>query len=199
MTAHYLAVTVGQLGPGKTALVHSAAGGVGQMLCQVARLKGARVIGSVSDLAKAGAAKAAGAETVLSYLSAGFADQAKAASGGGVDVVFDAVGLETFETSLAVLKRRGLLALFGEASGLVPPFDVRALANHGSLMLTRTGLKDFMATPEEYRWRAGEVLDWLAAGKLKLREVTKFPLAQAAAAHAALEGRRTTGKLILLP
>lgn len=199
-TAHYLAVSVGRLAPGMSCLVHSAAGGVGLMLCQMARLLGARVIGSVSDLAKAPAAVAAGAGPVLGYLAEDFSQAVKDANDGeGVDVVFDAVGLQTFEKSLAALKRRGLLALYGEASGLVPPFDVRTLANHGSVLLTRTGLKDFIATPEEYRQRTGELLSWLAGGKVKLQSVTRYPLAEAAEAHLALESRRTTGKIILIP
>jgi len=200
MTAHYLAFSVGQLGPGKSCLVHSASGGVGLLLCQMAAMRGARVIGSLSDLAKSAPAEAAGADPVLSYLAEDFVDRVKAQIDGvGVDVVYDAVGLQTFEKSLAVLKRRGLLALYGEASGLVPPFDVRTLADHGSLMLTRTGLKDFMATPEEYRMRAGDVLAWLADGQLKLHAVTRFPLGQAAEAHRALESRRTSGKILLIP
>jgi NADPH2:quinone reductase len=200
MTAHYLAFSVGQLGPGKSCLVHSASGGVGLLLCQMATMRGARVIGSLSDLAKGAAAQAAGADPVLSYLAEDFVERVKAETdGAGVDVVYDAVGLQTFEKSLAVLKRRGLLALYGEASGLVPPFDVRALANHGSLMLTRTGLKDFMTTPEEYRMRAGDVLAWLADDQLKLHAVASFPLSQAAEAHRALESRRTSGKILLIP
>jgi NADPH2:quinone reductase len=200
LTAHYLATSTYPLKPGESCLVHSAAGGVGTLLCQIAKRRGARVIGAVSTDAKAAAAAAAGADHVVVYGRTDVAAEARRLTdGAGVDVVYDAVGLATYEESLRALRRRGCLALYGEASGLVPPLDVRVLLRHGSLYLTRTGLDSYTATPEEYRARADELFGWLAEGSLRCDVFKSYPLADAAAAHSALESRATTGKLMIMP
>lgn len=198
-TAHHLARSTYPLRRGKVCLVHSAAGGVGLLLCQIAKLLGAQVIGVVSTPAKAQAAQAAGADYVILYGQDIAAEARRLTSGRGVDVVYDAVGKETFEQSLKSLRPRGLLVLYGEASGLVPPFDPRELLFKGSLYLTRTGLNHYMANRVEFRRRTSEVLRWVADGKLTQRIGGRFPLAEAARAHATIESRGTVGKILLLP
>ncbi len=200
MTAHYLACSTHALAPGESCVIHSAAGGVGLLLTRIAKMRGATVIAAVSTAAKAEVAAGNGADHVAIYGNSDLVDLAKRATGGrGVDVVYDAVGLDTFEQSLACLRPRGLLALYGEASGLVPPLDVRKLLMAGSVYLTRTGLNAYAATPEEQRQRGDDVLRWLAAGELKPRIDSTFALADAAQAHRAIEGRGTIGKILLLP
>jgi NADPH2:quinone reductase len=200
MTAHYLGCSTYPLKAGEACVVHSAAGGVGLHLTRVAKMRGATVIAAVSTKQKADIAKANGADHVAVYADDNLIDTAKRVTGGrGVDVVYDAVGKDTFEQSLKCLRPRGLLALYGEASGVVPPLDVRQLMTAGSVYLTRTGLNAYAATPEERRQRGDDVLRWLAEGKLEARIDSAFPLEEAAAAHRALEGRGTIGKVLLLP
>lgn len=200
MTAHYLACSTYPLEPGATCLVHSAAGGVGLLLTQIAKLRGAAVIAAVSTRAKAEVAAANGADHVAVYANGDLVDMAKRVTGGrGVDVVYDAVGKDTFEQSLACLRPRGLLALYGEASGLVPPLDVRQLLTAGSVYLTRTGLGAYSATPQERQQRGDQVLRWLEQGALKTRIHSTFGLEDAAQAHRAIESRGTIGKILLLP
>jgi NADPH2:quinone reductase len=200
MTAHYLALTTCPLRAGRTCLVHAAAGGVGLLLCQIAHRQGARVIATVSTEAKALLAREAGADEVILYTREDFeAETRRLTSGRGVEVVYDGVGHATFAKSLACLAPRGLLVLFGQASGPVPPFDPAVLSQKGSLFLTRPTLLHYVATRDELLERAGDVLGWIADGRLKLRIDREYPLAEAAAAHRALEGRETTGKLLLIP
>jgi NADPH2:quinone reductase len=198
MTAHYLAHGVRTTRPGDTALVHAAAGGVGLLLVETLKRLGARVVGTCSTPAKAALAREAGADAVVLYGQEDFAKAAREATDGrGVDVVYDSVGRDTFEKSLASLRPRGLLVLFGQSSGGVPPFDLGRLNALGSLFVTRPSLAHYTATREELELRAGEVLASIAAGRLRVRIGARFPLAEARAAHEALEGRRTTGKVIL--
>jgi NADPH2:quinone reductase len=200
MTAHYLVDGAFHLGPGQTCLVHAAAGGVGLLLCQMAKAKGARVIGTVSSEEKAALARGAGADEVILYTKADFEVETKRLTGGaGCEVVYDSVGLTTFEKSLNVLKPRGTLVLFGQSSGPVPPFNPGVLAQKGSLFLTRPTLFHYVADRPSLEWRAGEVLSAAASGRLSVRIGATFPLVEAAEAHRALEGRRTTGKVLLLP
>jgi NADPH:quinone reductase len=200
LTAHYLATSTYPLKSGDTCIVHSAAGGTGALLCQVAKLRGARVIGVVSTEAKAEIARAAGADHVIIYSQTDFATEARRLTDGqGVDVVYDAVGLDTYVQSMNALRRRGCLALYGEASGLVPPLDVRMLVMRGSLYLTRTGLDSYTASREEYLARTTELFGWMAEGKLRSQVFKTYPLADAAAAHIAIESRGTTGKLLIMP
>ena len=200
MTAHYLACSTHALAPGESCVIHSAAGGVGLLLTRIAKIRGAIVIAAVSTKAKAEAAASNGADHVVVYADGDLVDVAKRVTGGrGVDVVYDAVGKDTFEQSLACLRPRGLLALYGEASGLVPPLDVRQLLMAGSVYLTRTGLNAYAATPQERRQRGDDVLRWLAAGELTPRIDSTFALEDAAQAHRAIEGRGTIGKVLLLP
>ncbi|HEX4962337.1 MAG TPA: quinone oxidoreductase [Thermoanaerobaculia bacterium] len=200
MTAHYLACSTYALKEGDVCLVHAAAGGVGQLLCQVAKLRGARVLGTVSTAEKGEIARAAGADEVILYSQVDFAAEARRLTGGhGVQVVYDGVGKDTFDKSLDSLARRGTMVLFGQSSGPVPPFDAGILNTKGSLYLTRPSLFHYMATVEELQRRAEDVLGWIAAGQLKLAIDRELPLAEAAEAHRALEGRRTTGKVLLVP
>jgi NADPH2:quinone reductase len=201
MTAHYLVNSTWELKAGQTALVHAAAGGMGQLLTRLAKAKGARVIGTTSSAAKERIAREAGADEVIRYTEVeDVAAAVRALTGGrGVDVVYDGVGKDTFEASLGSLRKRGLLALFGGASGQVPPFDPQRLNGAGSLFLTRPTLKDYIATREELEWRAGEILGAVADGSLQINVGARFPLAQAGDAHTALAGRGTTGKLLLIP
>lgn len=200
MTAHYLVTSTYPLKGGEAALVHAAAGGVGLLLIQMAKRTGARVFGTVSTQEKAGLAREAGADEVIIYTEQDFQEEIKRATGGlGVQVVYDSVGKTTFIKSLDSLAPRGLLALFGQSSGPVPPFDAALLAQKGSLFLTRPSLAHYTTTREELLWRAGQVLEWIAAGQLKLRIGKRFPLAEAAEAHTQLEGRATTGKVLLIP
>ncbi len=198
MTAHYLAMSTFPLREGHAALVHAAAGGVGALLVQVAKLCGARVLGTASTK-HLGIARQAGADLVIDYTTTDFEDEVmRATDGRGVDVVYDSVGKTTFDKSLAVLARRGMLVLFGQSSGPVPPFDPARLARN-SFFLTRPSLAAYTATFDELNWRAGELFAWIAAGKLKVRIDREVPLRDAAAAHRALEARETTGKVLLIP
>jgi NADPH2:quinone reductase len=200
MTAHYLTHATYPLKSGDWCLVHAAAGGVGLLLCQMAKMRGARVIGTVSTEAKAKLARDAGAEEVILYTKQDFEAEVKRITGGaGVRVVYDSVGKTTFDKSLNCLALRGMLALYGQSSGPVAPLDPAVLNQKGSLFLTRPSLFHHVATREELLQRAGEVLGWIKAGKLKLRVDLTLPLAQAAEAHRQLEGRQTTGKVLLIP
>ncbi|MFQ5830911.1 MAG: quinone oxidoreductase [Candidatus Methylomirabilia bacterium] len=200
MTAHYLALATYPLKPGDTCLVHAAAGGVGLLLCQIAKMRGARVIGTVSTEAKAKLAREAGADEVILYTQQDFEAEVKRLTNGkGLNVVYESVGQTTFEKSLNCLAPRGYLALYGASSGPVPPVDPQILNTKGSLFLTRPSLVHHVATREELLQRAGEVLGWVAEGKLRLRIEHTYPLAGAGEAHKAMAGRQTTGKLLLLP
>ncbi len=198
MTAHYLTHSTYALKAGDTCLVHAAAGGAGGLTVQMARMLGARVFGTVSTEEKARIATEHGAHEAIVYTEQDFETEVKRLTGGrGVDVVYDSVGKTTFEKSLNCLRPRGMMVLFGQSSGPVPPFDAGILNAKGSLFLTRPTLLHYAMTPQELEWRAGDVLGWVASGKLKLRIDRTYPLAEAAAAHRDLEGRHTAGKLIL--
>ena len=201
MTAHYLVYTTYQLKQGETALVHAAAGGMGQLLVQMAKNLGARVIATVGSEEKAKLARAAGADEVINYTTQDFeAETKRMTDGKGVHVVYDGVGASTFDKGLNVLRPRGHMVLFGGASGPVPPVDpIKQLMQKGSLTLTRPSLIHYIATRQELEQRAGDVLNMIAAGKLKLRIEYVYKLEQAAQAHRDLEGRKTTGKLLLVP
>lgn len=200
MTAHYLARSTHPLRSGQTAVIHAAAGGVGLLLIQIAKMMGARTIGTVSTEEKAALARAAGADHVIRYDRDDFeAEVKRITEGEGVEVVYDSVGRATFEKSLKCLKHRGLLVLFGQSSGPVPPFDLNILGGRGSLYLTRPSLAHYSANEEELAWRAGDLFQWIDEGILKLRIERTFPLQDAAEAHRALEERKTTGKVLLLP
>jgi NADPH2:quinone reductase len=198
LTAHYLTHSTFPLKPGDTALVHAAAGGVGSVIVQVARIVGARVIATAGTDAKADLARQAGAHEVIVYTKQDFEAEVKRLTAGrGVDVVYDSVGRDTFEGSLNSLRPRGMLALFGFSSGLVPPFDPAVLGTKGSLFLTRPGLNQYMATRDELLSRMRDIFAWLANGTLKIRIGHVFPIADARRAHEELEARRTTGKVLL--
>ena len=198
MTAHYLTHSVYPLKSGDSCLVHAAAGGAGGLTVQMAKMLGARVFGTVSTEEKARVARENGVDEAILYTSQDFEAEVKRLTDGrGVDVVYDSVGKTTFEKSLNCLRPRGMLALFGQSGGPVPPFDPNILNGKGSLFLTRPSLGHYLLTRQELDWRAGDVLNWIAQGKLKLRIDRTFPLADAAAAHRELEGRRTAGKLLL--
>ena len=200
MTAHYLSHDTYPLKRGETALVHAAAGGVGLLLVQMAHNIGARVIATVSTEEKAKLARGAGADEVILYTQADFETETKRLTGGkGVDVVYDSVGKTTFEKGLNILRPRGMMVLFGGSSGAVPPFDLVALSQKGSLYVTRPTLVHYTATREELVARSGAVFGMMAAGKLKLRIEYAYPLVEAQRAHRDLEGRKTTGKLLLIP
>jgi NADPH2:quinone reductase len=200
MTAHYLTHSTFALKAGDTCLVHAAAGGTGQLLVQMAHRLGALVFGTVSTEAKAQIAREAGAADVILYKEQDFESEIRRLTGGrGVDVVYDSVGATTFAKSLNCLRPRGTLALFGQSSGAVPPFDPNILNAKGSLYLTRPSLSNYVLTREELLWRAGDVLGWVAANELKIRVDRAYPLAAAAQAQRDLESRRTAGKLILIP
>ncbi len=199
MTAHYLACSTYPLKAGDTCLVHAAAGGVGLLLTQIAKMRGARVLATVSTAAKAALSKEAGADETINYTKQDFeAEVKRLTSGRGVEVVYDSVGKTTFEKSLRSLARCGMLALFGQSSGPVPPFDPQVLSQGGSLYLTRPTLGDYIATREELLWRAGDVLGWIRDKRLTVRIDREFPLSEAAAAHRALESRGTSGKVLLV-
>ncbi|MEO6349950.1 MAG: quinone oxidoreductase [Candidatus Limnocylindrales bacterium] len=199
MTAHYLATSTFPLERGQTCLVHAAAGGVGLLLCQIAKRRGARVIGTVSTEEKAVLARQAGADDVIQYTRQDFvAEVQRLTSGAGVQVVYDSVGRTTFDGSLRSLARRGMLVLFGQSSGAVEPLDPQRLSAGGSLFLTRPSLFHYMATRDELLGRANDLFGWLRDGSLSVRIGAEFPLAQAADAHRALEGRQTSGKVMLL-
>ena len=198
MTAHYLTHSTFALKSGDTCLVHAAAGGAGGLIVQMAKMLGARVFGTVSTEAKARVAREHGADETILYTQQDFAVEVKRLTGGrGVDVVYDSVGLTTFDKSLSSLRPRGMMALFGQSSGSVPPVDPTILNTKGSLFLTRPSLGHYVLTREEVMWRAGDVLNWIDAGKLKLRIDKVYPLAGVAQAHRDLEGRHTAGKLVL--
>ncbi len=200
MTAHYLACSTYPLKPGDTCLVHAGAGGVGLLLTQVAKLRGARVITTVSTPEKAALSKAAGADEVVAYTTDDFEAAARhATDGAGVQVVYDSVGSTTYMKSLGSLAPRGMLVLFGQSSGVVPPLDPAILAQKGSLFLTRPTLGHYIASTDELRQRARDLFAWVADGTLRLRIEHDFPLKDAAEAHRALEGRQTTGKVLLIP
>lgn len=198
MTAHYLTRSTFPLKGGDTCLVHAAAGGAGLLIVQLAKAAGARVIGTVSTQAKADLALANGADHVIRYTAEDFEAVVKQLTGNrGVDVVYDSVGKTTFDKSLSCLRPRGMMVLFGQSSGPVPPVDPNILNPKGSLFLTRPSLAHYVLTRDELLWRSGEVLDAVASGRLRLRIDRTYPLAQAADAHRALESRATTGKLLL--
>jgi NADPH:quinone reductase len=200
LTAHYLATSTFPLGPASSCLVHSAAGGCGILLCQIAKIRGAEVIGAVSTAAKAEIARDAGADHVVIYAQEDFAAAVKRITGGrSVDVVYDAVGLDTYIGSMDSLRPRGMLALYGEASGLVPPIDPRELLFRKSLFLTRTGLDHYIVDRRELRARADEIFAWVVKGRLKQKIFATYRLEAAAEAHRALESRATAGKLLVIP
>lgn len=205
MTAHYLATSTYPVQPGDDVLLHAAAGGVGLLLTQLVTTRGGRVIATVSTDEKEALARGAGADVVIRYdqlgdLTAELPKLVKDATGGkGVAVVYDGVGKTTFDASLASLKPRGMMVLFGGSSGQVPPFDIQRLNSGGSLFLTRPTLNYYTATREELLWRASELFEAVQVGTLDVRIGARFALADAAEAHRALEGRTTTGKVILLP
>src|SRR5216110_1133058 len=200
MTAHYLACTTYPLKAGDTCLVHAAAGGVGLLLCQIASRRGARVIGTVSTREKAALAREAGARDVILYTEQDFEAEVKRLTNGlGLQVVYDSVGKTTFEKGLNCLTRRGMMVLYGQSSGPIASFDPQVLSQKGSLFLTRPTLAHYVATRAELVARAGEVLSWVKSGTLKVRIEHEFSLAETAEAHRALEARKTTGKLLLIP
>jgi NADPH2:quinone reductase len=194
MTAHYLSQSTYPIAAGDRCLIHAAAGGVGLLLCQMAKRAGATVFGTVSTEEKAELARAAGADEVILYTKTDFAEVAT-----HMNVVYDSVGRDTFDRSLTCLAPRGTLVLFGQSSGAVEPFDPQRLNQGGSLYLTRPSLFHYIASRDELVARAGDVLGWIASGELRLRIGAEYPLAEAAEAHRALEGRRTTGKVMLVP
>jgi len=200
LTAHYLATSTFPLSREHRALVHAAAGGVGLLLCQIAKKRGALVIGTASTPEKRQLARNAGADEVIDYTTQDFAAETKRiTSGKGVNVVYDSVGKTTFDKSLDCLVHRGLMALFGASSGPVPPFDPQILNRKGSLFLTRPTLDHYVATRAELLERANELLGWVGNHTLSVRIGAEFPLEKAAEAHRALGGRETTGKVILVP
>jgi NADPH2:quinone reductase len=197
MTAHYLAVDTYPVQSGDPVLVHAAAGGVGLLLTQIVKLRGGRVIATTSSSEKAELAKGAGADHVIGY--DGFAEQARELCGGGMAAVYDGVGQATFDESLAALRPRGYMVLYGAASGPVPPVDPQRLNAAGSLFLTRPSLPHYVATRHELLHRAREVFGWIADGRLDVRIGARYPLDQARQAQEDLAGRKTTGKLLLTP
>jgi NADPH2:quinone reductase len=200
MTAHYLVYSTFALKAGDTALVHAAAGGVGLLLVPLAHNIGARVIGTVSTEEKARLGREAGADEIILYTQRDFETETRRLTDGkGVDVVYDSVGKTTFEKSLNVLRPRGMMVLFGGSSGPVPPFDPLALTSKGSLFLTRPSLTHYVATRKELENRADALFGMIAAKKLKLRLEHVYPLGEVQRAHCDLEGRKTTGKLLLVP
>jgi len=200
MTAQYLSTSTFPLAPGHTCLVHAAAGGVGLLLVQMAKRRGARVIGTVGTEAKAALAREAGADEIVVYTQEDFLEAVKRLTGGrGVDVVYDSVGKTTAEKSLDCLVPRGMVVFYGNASGPVPPIDPLALSRKGSLFLTRPNLVHYVADRASLEARAADVLGEAASGRLKVRIDRTYPLADAAEAHRALEGRQTTGKVLLVP
>jgi NADPH2:quinone reductase len=200
LTAHYLAHSTFTLEHEHACLVHAGAGGVGLLLTQIAKLRGARVITTVSTDEKAALSRDAGADLVVIYTRQDFEAEVKQFSHGkGLPVVYDSVGKDTFEKSLNCLSLRGMLVLFGQSSGVVPPVDPQVLSQKGSLFFTRPTLVHYIATREELRQRAADLVGWIAGGKLSLRTEFEFPLKDAADAHKALAGRQTTGKVLLMP
>ena len=199
-TAHYLTHSTYPLKTGDTALVHAAAGGVGLLLVQIAKRRGATIFGTVSTEEKARLAREAGADDIILYTQTDFAAEIKRLTNGrGVNVVYDSVGQSTFDKSLDCLRPRGYMVLFGQSSGPVPPFNLGTLAAKGSLFVTRPTLAHYAITREELLQRSNDLFNWIASGQLKLRIDKTFPLAEAAEAHRQLEGRKTTGKVLLIP
>jgi NADPH2:quinone reductase len=200
MTAHYLTFSTYPLKKGDTALVHAAGGGTGQLLVQIAKKRGARVIGTASTEEKAALAREAGADEVILYTQTDFESEVKRLTGGaGVDVVYDSVGKDTFDKSLNCLRRRGMMVLYGASSGAVPPLDPQVLNAKGSIYLTRPFLGHYTADRAELLGRVNDLFNWITAGELKVRIDKTFPLAEAAEAHRYLEGRQSKGKILLLP
>lgn len=199
MTAHYLTHSTVELKGGETVLVHAAAGGVGLLLTQIAKRCGAKVYGTVSTEEKAELARGAGADEVILYTQTDFGEEVDRLTGGsGVDVAYDSVGKDTFDRSMASLRPRGTMVLYGQSSGPVPPVDPQALNRGGSLYLTRPSLGHYAANAQEIRWRAGDLFSWIGAGELDVRVGETHPLADAGTAHDRLTGRKTTGKVLLL-
>ena len=200
MTAHYLTHSTYPLKAGETALVHAAGGGTGQLLVQIAKRCGARVIGTVSTEEKAVLAREAGADEVIHYTQVEFdAEVKRLTNNAGVDVVYDSVGKDTFDKSLNCLRRRGYMVLYGASSGAVPPLDPQVLNSKGSLFLTRPFLGHYTADRAELASRVNDLFQWIAAGELKVHIDKTFPLAEAAEAHRYLEGRQSKGKILLIP
>lgn len=200
MTAHYLTHSTYAVKPNDTVLIHAAAGGTGLLLVQIAKLRGARVIGTVSTEEKARLARSAGADATINYTKEDFAVEVRKLTGGkGVNVVYDSVGKETYEKSLDSLAPLGCLAIFGQASGPVPPFDTAVLNAKGSLSLTRPSLTHNVASHADVVWRAGDLFKWIEAGKLKVKIGKTFSLAGASDAHREMESRRSVGKILLVP
>jgi NADPH2:quinone reductase len=199
MTAHYLTHSTFPLKPGQTALIHATAGGTGRLVVQMAKIAGARVIGTAGSAAKVEVARQTGADEVIDYTQQDFVAEVKRLTGGaGVDVVYDSVGQSTFMKSLDCLRPRGMMVSFGNASGAVPPIEPLLLAQKGSLFLTRPTLAHYIALREELEWRASDIFRWIEEKKLVLLVGHEYKLADAAQAHRDLEGRATTGKLVLL-
>ena len=200
MTAHYLTHSTYPLEEGETALVHAAAGGVGLLLVQMAKMRGATVIGTAGSEEKARLARDAGADEVIVYTEQDFVDETRRITGGeGVDVVYDSVGKSTFDGSLDCLRSRGYMVLFGASSGPVPPVDLQILNRKGGLFVTRPSLAQYTATREELLWRAESIVSWIGNNALEVRIGGTYSLSDAAQAHRDLEGRKTTGKLLLVP
>jgi NADPH2:quinone reductase len=200
MTAHYLAYSTYAIKAGDDVLIHAGAGGVGLLLIQIAKRLGGRVLTTVSTEEKAALARGAGADETILYTKEDFATKVRELTDGkGVPVVYDSVGKTTFEGSLACLRTRGLMALYGGSSGAVPPFDLIQLSAKGSLYITRPTMKDYTESRADLEWRAGDILWWVADGSLKLRLEHSYALEDAAQAHRDLEGRKTTGKVLLIP
>ena len=200
MTAHYLTHSTFPLREGQTALVHAAAGGVGLLLCQMAKMRGATVIGTAGTEEKAALAREAGADEVILYREQDFSEETnRITNGEGVDVVYDSVGKDTFDGGLDCLKTRGYMVLYGGSSGQVPPLDPQVLNRKGGLFLTRPAMAQYTATREELLWRAESLFSWLGQGNLDVRIGGSYTLEDAAQAHQDLEARKTTGKLILIP
>ena len=200
MTAHYLTFSTYPLKEGETALVHAAGGGTGQLLVQIAKRRGARVIGTVSTEEKAIRAREAGIDEVILYTQADFEAEVKRLTNNiGVDVVYDSVGKDTFDKSLNCLRRRGYMLLYGASSGAVPPLDPQVLNAKGSIFLTRPFLAHYTADRAELLWRVNDLFDWIATGELKVRIDKIFPLSESAEAHRYLEGRQSQGKILLVP
>lgn len=200
MTAHYLTHSTYRIKRDDTVLIHAAAGGTGLLLVQIAKLLGARVIGTVSTEEKAELARRAGADATINYTRQDFATETRKLTGGqGVNVVYDSVGKDTYEKSLDSLAPLGMLVIFGQASGPVPPFDTAVLNAKGSLTLARPSLTHNVASERDVAWRAGDLFRWIEAGRLDVRIGATFPLRDAASAHREIEGRRSTGKILLVP
>jgi NADPH2:quinone reductase len=198
MTAHYLALSTFPLNAGDNCLIHAAAGGVGLLLVQIAKMRGATVIATAGSDEKAALARNAGADHVIIYTREDFVTEVKRITGNrGLDVVYDSVGKSTFNGGLDLLRRRGMMVLFGQSSGPVPPLDPQILNQKGSLFLTRPTLGHYTATRDELLWRASDIFSWIESGKLDVRIGAEFPLEKIKDAHDALEGRRTTGKVVI--